>query len=142
MHQIEVIQVFNKPVEKIFSDLSDHATFGLIIGANIQRIKDSKDVEKNGLGSIRLIKSFPAPAFEETIVAYETNQFIAYEVSKGSPIKNHRGELHFSSEGENSKLVYTICFEPKVNFPMWGKMLSSIIEKPIRKGLKQYAAKV
>ena len=139
MYQIEIIQTFNKPVEKIFTDLSDHATFGRIVGANIQRIKDSNNPDKNGLGSVRLIKSFPAPAFEETIVAYEPNKFIAYEVSKGSPIKNHRGELHFSGEGENSKLVYTICFEPKVNFPLWGKLLKSLIEKPIRKGLKQYA---
>ena len=63
MQHIEVIQTFNKPVEKIFSELSDHATFGHILGFNIQRIKDSKDADKNGLGSVRLIKSFPAPPF-------------------------------------------------------------------------------
>ncbi len=141
MQKIEIIQTFNQPVEKVFKDLSDHASFGRIIGANIQRIKDSNDAYKNGLGSIRLIKSFPAPAFEETIVAFEPNQFIAYEINKGSPLKNHRGELHFSDEGESSKLVYTIHFEPKVNFPIWGALLSSLIEKPIRKGLKLYAEK-
>ena len=67
---------------------------------------------------------------------------IAYEISKGSPLKNHRGEMYFSGEGENSKLVYTIRFEPKVNFPMWGGLLSSLIEKPIRKGFKEYAEKL
>ena len=139
MQKIEIIQTFNQPVEKVFSDLSDHATFGRIIGANIQRIKDSNDADKNGLGSIRLIKSFPAPAFEETIVAFESNLFIAYEINKGSPLKNHRGELHFSDEGESSKLVYTIHFEPIVNFSMWGTILKSLIEKPIRNGLKKYA---
>ncbi|WP_153810856.1 SRPBCC family protein [Paraglaciecola arctica] len=98
-----------------------------------------RDADKNGLGSVRLIKSFPTPAFEEIIKAYEPNKFIAYEISKGSPIKNHNGELHFSGDGETSKLVYTISFEPKVNIPMWGKLLSSLIEKPIRNGLKRYA---
>jgi hypothetical protein len=142
MQQIEIIQTFSKPVEKIFTDLSDHATFGLIIGANIQRIKDSKGEDKNGLGSIRLIKSFPAPPFEESIVAFEPNKFIAYEISKGSPLKSHRGEMHFSGEGKNSKLVYTVRFEPKVSFPIWGKLLSSLIEKPIRKGLKEYSDKL
>ena len=142
MQKIEIIQTFSQPIEKVFADLSDHVTFGHIVGANIQRIKDSKDADKNGLGSVRLIKSFPAPAFEETIVAYEINKFIAYEISKGSPIKNHRGELHFSNEAENSKLVYTIHFEPKVNFPFWGGMLKSLIEKPIRNGLKEYAEKL
>ena len=141
MQQIEIIQTFSKPVEKVFTDLSCHATFGRIIGANIQRIKDSIDTDKNGLGSVRLIKSFPAPPFEETIVAFEPNKFIAYEISKGSPLRNHRGELHFCDEGENSKLVYTISFETKLNFPMWGKLLSSLIESPIRKGLKKYAEK-
>lgn len=141
MQNIEIIQTFSQPIESVFAVLSDHVTFGHIVGANIQRIKDSKDADKNGLGSIRLIKSFPAPAFEETIVAYEVNKFIAYEISKGSPIKNHRGELHFSGEGDNTKLLYTIRFEPKVNFPLWGRLLKSLIEKPIRKGLKEYAEK-
>ena len=49
--------------------------------------KSSKDADKNGLGSIRLIKSFPAPPFEETIEAYEPNNFIAYEVRKTAPLK-------------------------------------------------------
>ena len=139
MQQIEIIQVFNKPVGKVFADLSDHATLGRVIGVNIQRIKDSKDADKNGLASVRLIKSFPVPPFEETIEAFEANTFIAYEISKGSPLKNHRGELHFFDEGDNSKLVYTIRFEPKVNFPMWGKLLNSLIATPIRNGLKRYA---
>jgi len=138
MQKIEIIQTFNKSVENVFTDLSDHATFGRIIGANIKRIKDSKDADKNGLGSIRLIKSFPAPPFEETIVAFEPNKFIAYEISKGSPIKNHRGELHFSGVGKSSKLVYTIRFESKLSFPMWGGMLKGLIEKSIRKGLLGY----
>ena len=142
MQHIEVIQTFNKPVEEVFSELSCHATFGRILGFNIQRITDSKDADKNGLGSVRLIKSFPVPPFEETIVAYQANQFIAYEVSNGSPLKNHRGELHFSGEGDNSKLVYTIRFEPKVNFPMWGKLLKVLVEKPIRKGLKRYTERL
>jgi hypothetical protein len=142
MPQIEIIQTFNQPIERVFTDLSDHATFGHIIGANIQRIKDSNDADKNGLGSIRLIKSFPALPFEETIVAFEANKFIAYEISKGSPLKNHRGELHFYGEGESTKLAYTIRFVPKVNFPMWGALLKSLIDKPIRKGLKLYAEKL
>jgi hypothetical protein len=142
MQQIEIIQTFNKPVEQVFTDLSDHTTFGAIVGADIQRIKDSMNTDKNGMGSIRLIKSFPAQPFEETIVAFEPHKFIAYQVSKGSPIKNHRGELHFSGEGESSKLVYTICFEPKLNVPMWGGLIKSLIEKPIRKGLKEYAAQL
>lgn len=139
MQQIEIIQAFNKPVEKVFSDLSEHATFGRILGFNMQRIKDSHDADKNGQGSLRLIKSFPAPPFEETILVFQPNKMIVYEVSKGSPIKNHRGELHFSGQGENSKLVYTIRFEPKVNFPLWGKLLRILIEPPIKKGLKRYA---
>ena len=142
MQQIEIVQAFSKPVEKVFTDLSNHTTLGRILGVNIQRINDSKDADKNGLGSVRLIKSFPAPPIEETIVTYELNKFIAYEISKGSSHKNHRGELHFSGEGESSKLVYTIHFGPKVNFPMWGGLLGCLIEKPIRKGFKLYADKM
>jgi len=48
------------------------------------------------------------------------NKLIVYEISKGSPLKNNRGELHFFSEEESSKLIYTIRFEPKVNFQCGG----------------------
>jgi hypothetical protein len=62
-----------------------------------------------------------------------------YVVSKGSPIKNHKGRMTFSDEQGKTRLNYTIDFEPKLPFLFFGSILNNAIEKPIRDGLKRLA---
>lgn len=139
MLQIEIQQVFDQPLDEVFSVLSDHVHLGHIVGADIQRIVDSNSADINGLGSVRRISSFIIPAFEETIVNFKPNELIEYTVSKGSPIKNHLGSLRFSQQNNQTLLDYTIAFEPKINLPGWGRLLAVLIRAPIAKGLKKYA---
>jgi len=110
-----------------------------VIAANIKRVVDSRDENKNGVGSVRRIKAFPAPVFEETVITFEPNQLLEYRVSKGSPIKNHKGKMAFSDEQGKTMLHYTIDFEPKLPFLFLGSVLKNAIEKPIRHGLKRLA---
>jgi len=63
-----------------------------------------------------------------------------YVVSKGSPIKNHKGRMEFSENGGKTKLHYTIYFEPKLPFALLGSVLKQAIEKPIRKSLEELAS--
>jgi len=113
---IKIQQFFNAPIGGIFSLLTDHETFGQIINVKIKRVVDSQGENKNGVGSVRRVSAFPAPAFEETVVAFEPDRLMAYEVSKGSPIKNHMGRMEFSHEQGRTKLNYTIYFETKRPF--------------------------
>ncbi|MCP4346343.1 MAG: redoxin domain-containing protein, partial [Desulfobacterales bacterium] len=101
---IIVTQVFNAPVETIFSTLTDHEEFGRIFNAKVKRVIDSRDDNKNGLGSVRRIHAFPAPAFEESVITFEPNQLMEYKVSKGSPIKNHRGRMEFTDDQGKTRL--------------------------------------
>ena len=134
---IEIRQSFNAPVETIFNTLSDHESFGKVLATKIQRVVDSQDENKNGVGSVRRISSFPVPAFEETVVTFEPNSLIEYVVSKGSPIKNHKGRMEFSEEDGKTKLCYYIDFEPKLLFMFFGSLLKSAIEKPMRQSLEK-----
>jgi len=136
---IKIRQLFNAPVDTIFSLLTDHEAFGQVVNAKIKRVVDSQDENKNGLGSVRRINAFPAPAFEETVVTFEPNQLMEYVLSKGSPIKNHKGRMEFSDEQGKTRLNYTIDFEPKPPFLFLGSILKKAIEKPIRDGLKKLA---
>jgi hypothetical protein len=140
-HRIEIRQSFAAPLTEIFSALTDHVSFGEIIGKDIVRIVDSPDENKNGVGSVRRIRSFPVPAFEETVVTYVPNELMEYVVSKGSPIKNHRGRMVFAQEQSETRLDYTIEFEPKLPFILLGSVLKQAISKPIRKGIERFAAK-
>lgn len=137
---IEIRQSFNAPVEKVFSILTDHESFGRIIGTNIKRVVDSQGDNKNGVGSTRRISSPPIPAFEETVTKYEPNRLMEYFVSKGSPIKNHIGRMAFTEEDGKTNLYYTIDFDPKWPFVLLGGFLRQAIDKPIRKGIERLAA--
>lgn len=141
--KIEIRQSFNAPIETIFNILTDHESFGKVIATKIQRVIDSKEENKNGVGSVRRISSFPVPAFEETVITFKPNSLMEYVVSKGSPIKNHKGRMEFSEEEGKTKLRYFIDFEPKRPFTILGPFLKLAIEKPIRQSLeklsKQYA---
>jgi uncharacterized protein YndB with AHSA1/START domain len=137
--QIKITQLFNAPVDTIFSLLTDHEVFGQVINTKIKRVVDSQSENKNGVGSVRRISAFPAPAFEETVVTFEPDRLMEYVISKGSPIKNHKGRMEFSDEQGKTRLNYTIDFEPKLPFLFFGSILKNAIEKPIREGLKRLA---
>ena len=130
---------FNAPVETIFNILTDHEAFGQVINARIKRVVDSQGENKNGVGSVRRISAFPAPAFEETVVTFEPNQLMEYVISKGSPIKNHKGRMEFSDDQGQTRLNYAIDFEPKLPFLPLGSIIKKAIEKPIRDGLQKLA---
>ena len=138
---MEIRQTFDAPVEGIFKALADHESLGKILQTDIKRVVDSQDDNKNGVGSVRRISSFPVPAYEETVVTYEPNRLIEYVVSKGSPIKNHSGRMEFSEEQGKTSLLYTVDFEPKLPFIFLGPILKRAIDRPIRKGIERLARK-
>ena len=136
-YHINITQSFNAPVGTIFNILTDHQAFGEVTNANIKRVVDSQGENKNGLGSVRRISAFPAPAFEETVVVFEPDRLMEYVVSKGSPIKNHKGRLEFSEADGKTRLNYTIDFDVKLPFIFIGAVIKSAIEKSIGNGLKR-----
>lgn len=141
---IEIRQSFNAPAETIFKVLTDHESFGNVLATKIKRVVDSKGENKNGVGSVRRIWSFPVPAFEETVITFKPNVLMEYMVSKGSPIKNHIGRMEFSEKEGKTRLSYFIDFEPRLPFLLLGSVLKSAIEKPMRQRLeklsKQYTS--
>lgn len=142
MPTITLQQHFNAPPETVFDTLCDHVAFGKLMGANITRVKEGNAPHPNGLGSVRRISPFPLPAFEETVVIYEPGKRMEYVVSKGSPIKNHRGIMRFEAENGGTRLDYMITFEPRLPLPFSGTLLKTAIEFPIRKALEKLARRL
>lgn len=133
---ITMKQDFNAPVDTVFEALSDHATFGKICGINMTRVVDGSD-GANGLGSVRKISIGLLPSFEETITEFIPNEYIQYKISKGSPIKNHVGELRFTENAGKTTLNYTIELESKI--PFTTGLIKSGLERGITGGLRKYA---
>jgi len=127
---------FNKPLEQVFAQLSDHEFFGKTCGINMKRIQDGSDSE-NGLGSVRKISIGLLPSFEETITKFVPNEHIEYKITKGSPIKNHVGTLDFKETDKGCSLDYVIKLESKI--PLTTGIIASGLEGGITKGMRRYA---
>ena len=121
------------PPERVFAYLSEHENLDDIFGARITRLRDGTDGHRNGVGSVRELKVGPTPPFEETVTEFVPNELIAYEITKGSPLKNHRGEMRFTVEGEGTHLHYEISFRSKL--PGVDLIVAQGLKRNVAKGL-------
>jgi Polyketide cyclase / dehydrase and lipid transport len=133
---IEIHQDFPFSVDKVFSDLADHESFGRILGVPMVRIIDGVEGGRNGVGSVRRVGP-PVLGCEETVVTHQANALIEYKVTKGGPIKNHFGRMTFSATPQGSHLHYVITFESKI--PFAGSFIRNTLEKVASQGLRRYA---
>jgi hypothetical protein len=134
-HHILIEKSFTTGLSDVFEAICDHENFGKLIGAKIIRTKEGNDGIVNGIGSIRRIVATPLPSFEETVTNYVKDEYFEYRITKGSPIKNHVGKLHFRQEGSTTQLRYTIDFDLKLPLPLIGSGLAKVLRSQISKGL-------
>lgn len=124
---------------QLFEQLADHQRLGQLTGGEIRPLRPGEDGNANGLGSVRQIKKPLAAPFEETITLFEPNKRIEYQISKGSPLKDHWGCICLTESEEGTWLDYQIHFTPKIPLPGLGWLMKLIIKAPIAKGLQEYA---
>lgn len=132
MQRIEIEQDFTKPVDRVFAYLAEHENLEPLLGAKVKRLKDG-DTSRNGAGSAREMKIGPLPSFVETTTEVVENKLIKYRITKGSPLKDHHGEMHFSEKGTGTHFRYVIEFGAAV--PGLDKLIAIGLEKSIRKNL-------
>jgi hypothetical protein len=133
MQRIEIDQDFTLPVERVYAYLAEHENLGPVFGAKIVRVRDGDD-SRNGAGSVRQLRIAVLPPFEETVTSAIPNQSIDYEITKGSPLRNHHGTMTFSSTGTGSHLNYVIEFGAVL--PGLDRVIKPGLERAVRKGLK------
>ena len=133
MEKIDIDMEFRRPVVELFALLSDHEKLGPVLGAKIERTRDGQG-SPNGLGSVRTLHIGPLPSFDETVTAFEPEKLIEYQITRGTPLRNHKGVMRFSATGSGgSRLHYTIQFESKI--PFLGPIIRAGLDGSIRKGL-------
>lgn len=126
--------------ETVFDFFCDHESFGKIWTGNFKRIKDSDDPgNPNGVGSVRLISNGPLN-FEETQTRCERPEVIEYQVTRGSPIKNHLGRIQLIAENGGTRIDYSIEFDPKI--PGTGCLIAWTIRRDWNKGIGPVAAQI
>lgn len=111
-HEVRIHETIQAPRDQVFAFFADHEKFATLFGGTCKRIKDGSD-EPNGLGSVRRLGPGPL-SFDETIVTFDKPARIEYQVTRGSPIKNHLGSINFMSVGETTQVDYVIHFDAKI----------------------------
>lgn len=134
MQKIAVEHDFDVSVERAYAFLSEHENLTNLFPAKITRLKDGDDGTRNGVGSVRKLRIAVLPPFEETVTNAVPNELVEYRITKGSPLRNHRGKMTFSPrEGGGSHLRYEIEFGAVV--PGLDVVVAKALEGNIRKGL-------
>lgn len=137
MQRVDITQDFALPVDRIFAYLSEHENLAPLFGLSVTRLQDG-DTSRNGVGSVRRLRLGPLPAFEETITEVVDDQLIVYRISKGSPLKNHKGTMTFTPQGAGCRLHYVIEFDAP---PVLDRIIQAGLTRNVSKGLKTVDAK-
>lgn len=139
--QVRFQQFFPAPPAEVFAYFADHENLGRIWAGRARRIKDGDDpTDPNGLGSVREVKG-AGLAFQETIVVFEPTRRIEYQISRGSPFKNHHGVILFAeAPGGGTELAYSIGFDPKI--PGTGAFFARWLRFSWKRGVKRAVAEL
>ena len=130
---------FDQPVERVFAYLSEHENLGAIFPMRVERLRDGQNGERNGVGSVRRLSFRGLMPFEETVTVVEPNRRIEYKITKGTPLRGHRGEMLFSErDGGGTHLRYEIVFGAKV--PGVDRVVAASLRRSVSKGMETVAA--
>jgi uncharacterized protein YndB with AHSA1/START domain len=139
VQQVLVERDFSQPAERVFAYLSEHENLGVIFPTRVERVRDGENGERNGVGSVRRLSFRGLMPFEETVTGMEPNRRIEYRITKGTPLRGHRGEMLFSErDGGGSHLRYEIVLGSAV--PGVARIVASSLRRSIAKGLDKVAA--
>lgn len=138
MATVHVTREFDAPVERLFDHLSEHENLGVLFPARVERVRDGES-SRNGVGSVRRLSINGLLPFEETVLVCEANERIEYAITKGSPLRGHRGVMRFSERPEGgSRLDYTITFGAVV--PGLAPVVAVALRRTITRGLAEVDA--
>ncbi len=133
MQNIDIERQFNSPINVVYDWFNNHDNLNALFApAKVTRIRDGKD-NVNGVGSVRRLKIPGVPAFEETVTDAVVNDYIAYRITRGSPLNHHAGRMTFTEQGDKTQLNYHIEFSSRI--PLLAGLVKVLLERSINKGL-------
>lgn len=132
-YSLEVSRTIPLPVDQAFELLADHNQLTAVLGLPCKRTKDAPGDDVNGLGSVRKLGLWPLD-FDETIVGFEPHRQIDYRITRGSPLRNHRGSVSFARDGaKKTKVTWNIEYE--MGIPVLGAVIKQALRFGIARGL-------
>jgi uncharacterized protein YndB with AHSA1/START domain len=92
--------------------------------------------DPNGVDAVRVVRT-SGLAIEERVTAFEPGRRLAYVVSAGAPLRDHRGEVVLDADdaaGDATRVRWSVELRPLI--PGTGWILSRTTDRLIRDGLE------
>lgn len=136
-YQTVLSESIQAPIETVFDRLADHNRMGEWLNADIRRAKDSTAAGEgvNGTGSVRTLRILGMVDFDETVVKCEKPRTIEYEITRGSPLKNHHGAITLKQIGNVTQIDWDIRFD--MTIPLAGHIVALLLNFAVSQGLKK-----
>ena len=138
MQRVHVTHHFTQAPQRVYDFLSEHENLGALFGLKVERLNDGTDGTRNGVGSARKLSVAGVAPFVETVTEAVPGARIVYEITKGSPLKGHRGVLDFKAAADGgTDLDYVIDFGGKL--PGADVVVAAALRRSIPRGLAKAA---
>jgi Polyketide cyclase / dehydrase and lipid transport len=121
------------PPAVVFAELADPAYIARIapFEVTVTHVRDGRD-HRNGVGSIRRIKPWFAPAYEEEIIVFVPDRLMEYRTVSGTPFDHHRGSYRIEPDGDGTRFWFHLEFSTRV--PGLARLIKWPLEPMNRRG--------
>jgi uncharacterized protein YndB with AHSA1/START domain len=114
MQHVEVEEVVEAPVERVWARYTDHVSWSEWAGMGRVRLERQGEPPPNGVGCVRVIGSAGVAVHEE-VLRFEAPRFMSYRVVRGGiPIDNHLGEVFFEAHPRGTLVRWCCRFDSRV----------------------------
>ncbi len=122
---------FAVPPATLWAALTDHASMGKWIGANVRLIVRGDEA---GVGAVRRVR-VGAIAIDEEVVYADAPKRLVYRILRGGPLSHHRGEILIAPRGAGSHLTWRIRMVSSI--PGASRVVARLIDLAIGRGLRE-----
>jgi hypothetical protein len=113
---------------QLFTALADPKTIERIapFRTAVTRIRPGRG-HVDGVGSVRRIRPFFMPSYDEEIVVFEPDRRIEYVFVRGGPIADHRGAYVVDPAGAGSRFTFSLRY--RMTIPLLSKPFDALLER-------------
>jgi hypothetical protein len=124
---------------RLFAALADPMTIERMapFRTTVTRVRPGQG-HVDGVGSVRRIRPFFLPGYEEEIVTFEPDRLIEYVFLRGGPIANHRGAYVVEPAGAGSRFVFKLRYD--FTIPLVSRPFDALLERANRGGFDRLHA--
>lgn len=128
MYKVKAERTIDKPIELVFTMLTDHGNYSQFPGVKDSKLLEEGHTDINGEGALRYIDAGKM-RLTERITSYTFPTRMTYHIESSEPvfIDLRKGEVTLYQEGQSTRVVW--ISEGNIKVPIIGPILDKIMQK-------------